>query len=158
MQSYHLVDTVSWPGKTSCTTVTARSLDDEFALYDSLIDRHMPILLSSNVSLQVLGTEYSMWRPPEPSWATVARGIRRALGMAVYSVITLKSNKVSSQESATPKFGELVLVLRSQINHGSVPQIQNKLNSYAQELHDLYTSEDYGRMVLSFAKITSGRP
>src|SRR5262245_31327021 len=110
MQSSSLIDTMSWSGRTNGTTVVARSSDNEFAMYDSLVSSHVPILVSSNVSLQLLGVEYSMWRSPELSLATFARGICRTLGLPVYSTVTLKSDSVSSKEAEANRFGELVLL------------------------------------------------
>jgi hypothetical protein len=155
MQSNRLVDTMIWSGRTDVTTVVARSSGNEFAMYNSLVNSHVPILISSNVSLQVLGVDYSMWRPPELSWATIARGACRIFGVPNYSVVTLKSNAVSSQENEDAKFGELLVVIRSALDPKDVPQLQAQLNSCAQELHDLYENEEYGRLVLSFCRIIS---
>jgi hypothetical protein len=155
MHSSRLVDTMSWPGKTNVTTVVARSSDNEFAVYDSLVSSYVPILVSSNVSLQLLGVEYSMWRSPARSWTTVAREACRMFGVPIYSVVTLKSNAVSSKEEEGATFGELLLVTRARLDPKSVPQLQAQLNSYAQALHDLYKNEDYGRLVLSFCRVIS---
>jgi hypothetical protein len=134
-------------------TVVVKNSEIEFAIFDSSFSPRMPILVSSCVRLGVVGKEYS---PPSGSgrfYAGVYGFVRNLL--YIRDVCTLKSTPINGPPLSSETGGHVILSFRPVSLFTDIKSVQDVLDVYAQDIHNMYAAKNWGELLMSVARIIS---
>ena len=160
--NFSLIHVVNWESgllepdkdaKDNFVMVVIGNSRTEFAIYDLGYSKRIPIIVSSNVSLELLGQEY-VPTPLKGDWVTFA--ISPLLNFSYPNrdcFLTLKSPPLLSPEPSGGPTGQIVLTVRRPMYRGDVHVTQEALNIHAQDIHSSYFRKNYSEIIMSVAKI-----
>jgi|GEM_PF-3630138 len=138
----------------------------QFALFDSAYPSRMPIVMSSDTTLKLLGAEYVVWKSGA-EWTRQLNRLRGVFGTSRMATITLKSptllpatddnegeDEIASKNSSDHG-GQLLFIFAADESEVDVPLVQEALNIHAQDIHNSYASKKWGELAISIGRIIS---
>jgi hypothetical protein len=146
-------------------TIAVKNSGVTFAIYDSVYAPRMPIIISANLPLRVLGYEYKSEIVPKSSLGRFLLASKQGFLNVGNKVVTLKSGLINPapphaaattpalKDETTATHGYLMFAYEQKRFTVDTSIAQETLNIHAQDIHNSYHAMKWGEMVISLSRL-----
>jgi hypothetical protein len=161
----HHFTSESTDGEREFLTIAVKNSDVTFAIYDSVYAPRMPIVISANLPLRILGCEYKPEMVPKSSFRRFLLASKQGFLNTGHRVVTLKSGLINPapphtaattprpKRETTTTHGYITFAYEEKPFKIDTSIVQETLNIHAQDIHNSYHAMNWGELVMSLSRL-----